>query len=526
MSKIVLLGLAAAALIWGQASAAPDLDGAVVKTSAGLVRGEATTAYRRFLAIPFAAPPVGDLRWRAPQPVTPWSGIRDAVQPGPACLQPPGGSAAKQVTEDCLYLDVVAPADAAPDRPRPVMVWVYGGGFSTGSASDYDARRLAVQGDVVVVTVNYRLGAMGFLGLPGLEGSGTFGLQDQQAGLRWVHRNITAFGGDPHNVTLFGESAGAMSTCAQLVSPTSKGLFHKAIMESGSCIQRWAKGMIWPTAGGFHQFVPVDELASDGAAAAATLGCSGSDALACLRKLPGQAALKGLPFSRPAYGGETLPEEPAKALAEGHFHAVPLIWGSTHDEWRSSSGIFAKTTPFTAELYRGILKGAYGDKAAEIEALYPLSASGTAEYAWAAASTDSAWSCATLASARLASRRTTVFQYQFDDQNAPNPAYPVPPGFKLGAAHATELMYLFDLSGNPAPFTPEQKALAHTMILYWSNFATTGHPNGRGAPDWPAFGGATDVAAQSLAPGEGGIHPVNIWANHHCGFWAKVVAAE
>ena len=526
MSKIVVHGLIAAALILGPASAAPEADGAVVKTSAGLVRGEATATYRRFLAIPFAAPPVGDLRWRAPQPAAPWSGVRDARRSGPACLQPPGGSAAKTVTEDCLYLDVVAPVDAGPDKPRPVMVWVYGGGFTTGSASDYDARRLAVQGDVVVVTVNYRLGSMGFLGLPGLDGSGTFGLQDQQAGLRWVQRNIRAFGGDPHNVTLFGESAGAMSTCAQLVSPTSKGLFHKAIMQSGSCIQSWPKGMIWPTADAFHQFVPVDELASDGAAAAAKLGCSGADVLACLRKLPGDVALKGLPFSRPAYGGATLPEEPAKALAAGRFQAVPLIWGSTHDEWRSSSGIFAKTTPFTAELYRNILKGAYGDKAGEIEALYPLSANGTAEYAWAAASTDSVWSCATLASARLASRRTAVFQYQFDDQNAPNPAYPVPPGFKLGAAHATELMYLFDLSGNPAPFTPEQKALAHTMILYWSNFATTGHPGGPGAPDWRAFGGEADTTALSLAPGEGAIRPVDIGTNHHCGFWAKVAVVE
>lgn len=519
------LGFAAAAAIaagGGKASAATLETGAVVRIETGEVRGEATAAYRRFQAMPYAAPPVGDLRWRSPRPAARWSGVRDATQPSPACLQPPGGTSAKRLSEDCLYLDVVAPVAAAKGYLRPVLVWIYGGGFSTGAAMDYDSRRLAVEGDLVVVTLNYRLGALGFFGMPGLAGSGEFALQDQQAALRWVQRNIAAFGGDPANVTLAGESAGAMSTCAQLVSPQAKGLFQKGIMQSGSCIQGWPKSMIWPGAEAFEQFVPLATLQVDGAAAAAKLGCQGPDALTCLKALPGEAVLKGLPFSRPAYGGPLLPLKPAQALADGRIHRVPLIWGATHDEWRSSAGIYAKMTPFTPELYRTLLRDAFGARADQVEAVYSASAYGSPAYAWAAASTDNAWACPTLTSVRLARRRVPVFQYQFADADAPNPAYPLAPDFKLGAGHATELAYLFDLGGRPAAMRPDQKALASAMVRYWAAFAATGRPQVRGLPAWPEVTGDEERRALSLAPGVDAIRPVDIWTNHHCDLWATV----
>lgn len=519
------VGLAGAA--WTQPAAS---SGPVVMTEAGAVRGEATATYRRFLRLPYAAPPVGARRWTPPAATAKWTGVRDATVPSPACLQPPGGTAAKDLSEDCLYLDVVAPLAAGRGRPRPVMVWVHGGGFSTGGAMDYDGRRLAVDGDVVVVTINYRLGSLGFFGLPGLKGSGEFGLQDQRAALAWVRRNIAVFGGDPRNVTLFGESAGAMSTCAQLTAPGSRGLFDKAIMQSGSCIQSWPKAMIWPTAGQFRQFVPLAELQAGGLAAAEKLGCKGSEVLACLRAVSGDAVLKGLTFAQPAFGGDFLPEEPAQALAAGRVAAVPVIWGFTHDEWRSSAGIYDKiTAPMTPSQYETFVRQAYGADADKVLAAYPpTAATGPhgAAYLWAAVSTDGAFACPTLRSAQLASRGAPAFLYDFADEKAPNPAYPVSADFDLAAAHATDLSYIFDLDGRAAAFTPSQKALADTMVLYWSAFARSGKPTADGKPAWTGTSGEGDHHALALAPLDGGtIHTTDMWRDHHCDLWAQVHAA-
>jgi len=222
--------------------------GAIVRTDFGPVRGTVTSEYRTFQGIPYAAPPVGELRWRPPQPPERWSTPRDATTPGSRCPQLASAELGfpGSVDEDCLYLNVITPRSARPGQLRPVMVWVHGGAFLWGAGSDYDARRLAVGGDVVVVTVNYRLGLLGFLGHPSLEGSGNFGLQDQQAALRWVRRNAAAFGGDPGNITVFGESAGALSVCAQLASPASGGLFHRAVMQSGPCMMDWPDNALIP----------------------------------------------------------------------------------------------------------------------------------------------------------------------------------------------------------------------------------------------------------------------------------------
>jgi len=216
-------------------AASPDPRGnVVVETPLGSLRGLQFDRHAEFLGVPYAEPPLGDLRWRAPEPVAPWSDVRDATEPGP--IAPQSGTAFAQLdslNEDCLYLNVTMPSTATAETPQPVMVWIHGGGGTNGAGHIFDARRLAVDEDVVVVTINYRLGIFGAFGYPGLEDSGTFGLLDQQAALGWVRDNIAAFGGDPDGVMLFGESYGALSVSAQLVSPAAEGLFHRAGIQSG-----------------------------------------------------------------------------------------------------------------------------------------------------------------------------------------------------------------------------------------------------------------------------------------------------
>ncbi len=269
--------LAATALVVPASASAGD----VVRTEYGPVRGVDGT----WQGIPYAAPPVGELRWRAPQPPVPWQQVRDANTPGSPCPQdadPVVGTPAS-MDEDCLHLDVVTP-HARANRPRPVMVWVHGGGFRTGSGSSTQVDRLARSGDVVVVKVDYRLGVFGFLGYPGLDGSGTFGLQDQQAALRWVRHNIAGFGGDPRNVTVFGESGGGDSMCALLASPTAAGLFDKIIVQSSACGHVNAVDALIPGVGaGGDTWKPLAVEQDLGTAAAHQLGCAD---LACLRGKP------------------------------------------------------------------------------------------------------------------------------------------------------------------------------------------------------------------------------------------------
>ena len=296
----------------------------MVRTDKGLVRGVENGGAREFLGIPYAAPPVGPLRWRPPQPAARWRGIRDAGKPGNVCAQ--NGSVATGVpvtstAEDCLYLNVYTPATSS-FRPRPVMVWIHGGGFTGGAGSVYDGGPLAVTGNAVVVTINYRLGPFGFLALPSLDAespggsSGDYGLEDQQAALRWVRRNARAFGGDPRNVTIFGQSAGGESVCDNMASPTATGLFAHAITESG-CLQPLQNQQ---------------QAEHHDASFAAQLGCtSAATAAACLRGKPVTsllAAAGGVPDGwAPVVGGAALPLQQATAFATGRYTAHPAAPG-------------------------------------------------------------------------------------------------------------------------------------------------------------------------------------------------------
>ena len=271
------------------------------------------------------------MRWQPPQPPAGWPRTRAAAAPGARCPQPaaapgtPDGTAASE-NEDCLTLNVIVPAGSTPQSRRPVLLWIHGGGFAAGAGSDVDPRRLAEAGPLVVVTINYRLGVLGFLGLPGLPGSGSFGLLDQQQALRWVQRNIAAFGGDPGNVTLAGESAGADSVCAQLAAPGSAGLFHRAILQSGGCSTVNIIDVIRPGTGpGGDTWKPLPLVESIGRRTAERLGCAKpAAALDCLRALPVHTltALPGTYWS-PAIGTELLPRRPSELVATDALRRFP-----------------------------------------------------------------------------------------------------------------------------------------------------------------------------------------------------------
>lgn len=498
-----------------------------VMTADGPVIGTAEDGYRLFQGVPYAAPPTGEHRWKAPQPVTPWAEPHDATLPGHACPQisdPATGEISGD--EDCLLLNVTTPDSATSAAPRPVMVWLHGAGGGQGSASGFDARRLATDGDVVVVAANYRLGVLGNFGYPGLAGSGSFGLQDQQAALRWVQRNIAAFGGDPNNVTLFGESSGGMNVCGHLTSPTAAGLFQRAIVQSGSCLMHLPANSMFPDTPAASIWATTDEVAAIGSQLAADLGCAGDAAMTCLREAP-VADLMSHPyataaFGRVAFGNAVLPENPAQALRDGRFHRVPVMIGATRDE----ADYFVATVfqePITAERYVQFVREAFLDTAEAVLDRYPSAAYPAPALAWAAVVTDAAWVCPTLEAGRLLSQHVPTFVYEFADDTAPL-IFPAP-GFPVGAYHAADVVYLFDVPVLNVTLNPEQQRLSETMIGYWSRFAHFGDPNGTGLPAWRPFD-ADHPMAQGLATGARGVHPVDADAAHHCAFWAEIAPGQ
>ncbi|MEU3626238.1 hypothetical protein BS329_04645 [Amycolatopsis coloradensis] len=500
------------AVVTGLLTIIAAADPLVVRTDAGPVHGKESGPARTYSGIRFAAPPVGEDRWKPPRPPEPWEDVADATKPGNICPQRTGGG-----TEDCLFLNVTVPRDAG-SRRLPVLVWLHGGGYTLDAGSFYDARRLADQGDVVVVTTNYRLGVFGYFGLPGLAGSGDFGLADQLAALNWTQRNIAAFGGDPRDVTLAGQSAGGMSTCALLTSPAATGLFHKAAIMSGSCMLDWPTGGLIPNTDAQTQYSPLAETEADGVAAAARHGCTGPDTIGCLRRLPATDLVKDHQTfaNHLTYHTSLLPSDPAKALRRGTFHRVPIISGGTRDEMRAFIAGVHLVKPITEERYQEFLRASFGSRAAEVAAKYPSRDYESPAMAWATVTTDRSWACPTAEGNRLLSRRTPVHAYEFDDKNAPNVNVIEAPGLPHGAAHALELGYLFELHGKELPLQPEQKRLSEQMIAYWTAFIRTGDPNAAGSPRWDSFAHGGPVL--SLAPDA--IRPIDHVADHRCDFWA------
>ena len=509
------MGCALTALLtsaWSAAtpSSAGTTPAPTVRIHDGFLRGTAHQGYRTFDGIPYAAPPLGTRRWAPPAAPAPWPGVRDAAEPASPCPQPNGEIPGGSIDEDCLYLNVTAPDDAAPAHPRPVIVWLHGGGFTTGAGSSYDAHRLATRGDVVVVTVNYRLGILGFLAHSGLPGSGTFGLADQQAALRWVRNEIGAFGGDARDVTLAGESAGGYSVCAQLASPAAAGLFDRAIIESGPCTGR-------PDRPFAPSSVPLSTADGTGADFAAKAGCgSDPDAVTCLRRITDVSQLLSLQGvdQQPAYDTPLLPLDPAQAIASGRFRRVPVLIGNNHDEGNGwAAGIVQAGYPVTPDTWPDVAATFFPGpgQAPAIVAEYPVRGTADGGPVFGAVIGDADFACPTARTAGLLAARAPVWRYEFADEHAP-PTVPGPTPFPLGAPHASELPYLFDLGGRPRDLTAAQHRLADTMIDYWARFARTGDPNAPASPHWPRH------AVLSLAPDH--IVPTSTTQiQHHCAFW-------
>ncbi|MFF0454418.1 carboxylesterase/lipase family protein [Nocardia africana] len=517
-------GAGAAALAWRRgASRTPAAT--VVSTETGAVRGRLATNTRVFQGIPYAAPPVGELRWASPQPAASWPGIRDATRPGNRCAQAEGLIDPASSTEDCLYLNVTTPRHSS-GRKLPVMVWIHGNGFISGAGSLYDSQQLAGSGNVIVVSPNYRLGIFGFLAHPALDHgrarnlSGNFGLEDQQAALQWVERNAAAFGGDPGNVTIFGESAGGTSVCAQVAAPGSAGLFQKAIVQSGQCTGRkWSPGP--PT----WFPLPRSEREQHGIEVAAEVGCSAPDTAAeCLRAKPVEELVKWSDDgvgSGPTVGGGILPLSPESAFATGRFNHVPMIQGITRDEHRLFTAAIETATSqeTTPAGYREQLDELF--PAAEVErilARYPVSRFHSAGEALSAVVTDWAWGCTVLDRNRVLAASTSLYAYEFADDDAPWFTTLSKPNFPTGAFHGAELQYLFADEQLPGPVTPAQRQLSATMIGYWTRFASTGDPNGGGQPQWPPFRSGNHV--QSLASAQ--IGSADLAQEHQCAFWESI----
>jgi para-nitrobenzyl esterase len=472
-----------------------------VKTEAGVIEGRGTqrSGVRAFFGVPFAAPPVGRLRWAPPEPVESWRGVRPATKFAARCMQAPIFDdmvfRSPGISEDCLYLNLWTPAKAKGEK-RPVLVYLFGGGFIAGDASEprYDGEAMAKQG-LVVVTVGYRLGVFGFLAHPELtaespnHSSGNYGLLDQIAALKWVRRNIAAFGGDPDLVTLAGESAGSISVSAQMASPLARGLFARAIGESGSLL-------------GALPAVPLPEAEHSGAAFAAKAGAA---SLADLRALPAQrlldlASARGTPRFAATVDGWVLPRASREIYAAGEQAHVPLLAG-----YNSAEGYlpaFLNDSPPTVAAYRRIVTRLYGDRAAAVLGAYPVESDGPAviEAARALAG-DRFIGLSTWLWMDLATRTggAPTYFYRFDQPRpmsladlakpgapARDSAYPRP----WGSGHSHEIEYVL----NHLDLTPiygwsaQDYEAARLSSAYFANFIKTGDPNGPGLPVWPTYG--------------------------------------
>jgi para-nitrobenzyl esterase len=519
-SRLAVAGLTLGALIAAapavSASAGGPVAGPVAGTANGPVRGLANGTVDEFLGIPYAAPPVGALRWQPPQPAASWSGVRDATQFAPHCPQLGGPFGLASTSENCLFLNVFTPRHHRAGSHFPVMVWIHGGALVTGESNDYDPTQLVADG-VTVVTINYRLGALGFLAHPALADangqSGDYGLMDQQAALRWVQRNIARFGGNPHDVTVFGESAGGLSTLSQVASPQARGLFERAIVESGSYNLTQA---------------PLASAESAGEAFATKAGCA-SQTAACLRSLPVSTILADQDASgyTPNVNSEVLPETLGTAFATGNFNRVPIINGTNRDEWRLFVALDALVgNRVTTSNYQSMISATLGVPAAVaaiIAARYPLAAYPSPSVALGAVGTDAIFACPALTIDQSVSRFVPTFAYEFSDENAPELFLPRV-SFPYGAAHASEIQYLMGLptAAFPQALSARQQRLAATMKGYWTKFAKRGFPATFGTPFWPVFNDLTQEM-QSLAPPAPRTE-TDFASTHNCVFWTALEA--
>ncbi|WP_439134886.1 carboxylesterase/lipase family protein [Pseudomaricurvus sp.] len=474
----------------------------------------------KYLGIPYAEPPVGDLRWKAPQ-LLEFPEDYDATTVGAGCPQAPSAFGLPSVSEDCLYLNVYEPEKKRGfwgHIKRPVMVWIHGGAFTYGEGHTYDPEKLVEEG-VVVVTVNYRLGALGFMAHPALtaEGggaSGNYGLMDQQAALQWVQDNIERFGGDPDRVTIFGESAGGLSVHAQIASPKAEELFSGAIIQSG------AYALAQP---------PLQQWEYLGAGLAAAMGCP-DQSLSCLRSLSVEQILAnqdpGPVGWLPVVDGDVLPQTVQSALQSGDFNKVPVIEGTTRDEYSLFTALNFDLVgnPVTAENYYTAIaqSGIPVEAVPAVASFYPLEAYSSPGAAVTALGTDFLFACNSLSSIKLLSQHVPTYGYEFDDPNAPQILLP-PVSFPYGSFHSSEIQYLLGTNGQAqgVNLSDEQKQLSDDMVRYWTSFAKFRTPNLSGAPLWIRYGSNYELM-KSLKP-TGPVSFNNFAEAHQCDLWSAVL---
>jgi len=503
-----------------------DVDQAVqssvdIRTDKGLVRGVIRGGTRVFLGIPYAAPPLGSNRWRAPGPVVEWMGVRDASVPGPSCMQT-GGGRVGAVSEDCLLINVWTPNQVS-EKPLPVFVWIHGGGFEVGSSTNpmLDGQKLSEAGNIVIVSFNYRLGLLGFLALADLnaespsKSSGAYGLLDQVAALEWVKRNITSFNGDPSNLTLGGNSAGAMSVCYHLVSDKSRGLFQRAILQSSSCTR--------PTP-------DLDDYAKQSTKAIAKVGCAGkADTVNCLRRRDAQRLMDAFETNKtypggdlfqpadsiwelpPAVDQEFLDQPVVQSMALGDVAKVPVIIGANKDE--GGLFVYGPSGPDDAKGYSAALNRRYGTQAQDVLRQYPLEDFESPVQALAEVLGDELFLCPTLHTAQLLQQAgSDVFLYKFE-RSLENLGDPWSSAF-----HTSEIPFVF---GNTHFFT----ALGQTdldysakVMPYWLRFIVTGDPNSDDVMQWPAYESNSHlVFAEPIRTGQN-------FGGPNCEFWRQYSA--
>jgi para-nitrobenzyl esterase len=527
---VTLLGLIGTAVGMAMPATPPQ-----VRTEQGTVEGLRVNGIHEFLGIPYAEPPVGNLRWRPPVAAKAWEGVRRATKFGQACAQvttlgPFAGPANNN--EDCLTLNVFTPEIGASSK-LPVLVWIHGGGNMDGSSSGYDATRLAAAGKIVVVSINYRLGLLGWLANPALDAEAhpfaNYGLLDQQLALKWVKGNIAAFGGDPGNVTLGGQSAGSIDTEANVASALATGLFQRAIFESVVL-----------------DGIPLQAAEKTGSDFAAAAGCGKGatpEVAACLRRLPterimqlaGTESTQGPYISILIADGQIVPASGLfAAFKNGAFTHMPIMSGTVHDEVNFIAAIaeYFSGPPrhaITAEQFQNFVTSGYpSEKARKILQEYKLADYPTPQRAWNAVGTD-ALVCPQLTLNRILAPQVQVYGYEFNDATAPF-FFPAMPGFEPLAYHTADIQYLFPLwhggpGGSAHPLNTQQQRLSDALVKAWTNFARSGDPNGPGAPKWPVFRPTATSPGLYLSetlPVSETLTDQQFATDHKCGMWTKL----
>jgi para-nitrobenzyl esterase len=483
----------------------------MVRVPEGWLRGTRAGGLDRYLGIPYAAPPVGALRWQPPEPPASWSGVRSAETLPPRCAQ-----LGIDGEEDCLYLNVFRPTHPRRRGRLPVLVDIHGGSLKVGSAFDNDPSRIAESTDTIVVMINYRLGQFGFLAHPALSAesgdsaSGEYGLMDQQAAIQWVSERIAAFGGDPHNVTIAGGSAGGWSVCAHLVSEPVAGLFSGAVIQSADCVSR-----------------PLAEAEAIGVEFGNSLGCTDLSNSDCLRSKTTEEILASDSWAfapLPVTGGRLLPEAPDVAIGAGRFRRVPVLMGGTRNELRQAlTGLY----PMTEETYVSLVNELFGDLAETALKAYPSANFGGDPFeAFAELLNDSGvvgeGVCITRRLAQTFADYVPTYVYEFDDPDAPVPTWVnLPAGMKLGSSHGSDEVYWFDRPfDSVAPLNRSQRFLAQEMIQYLGAFVERGTPSVWFQPYWPRYGERFE-SVMRFRPNAVRVR-LDLAQEHRCEFWASL----